>query len=123
MASSENLNFIHLKMYMYNNINFLYCSENQLKANESFKTQRPTKVFCLRCPKKPNTDPDSKNPGGKNSGKNLHMTLEEISEGSVVISNANLELVFDEETHLLKSIKGQKLLLGFTESLSIKAIT
>ena len=109
-------------MYMYNNINFLYCSENQLKANESFKTQRPTKVFCLRCPKKPNTDPeknpesknpDSKNPGGKNSGKNLHMTLEEISEGSVVISNANLELVFDEETHLLKSIKGQKLLLGF----------
>ena len=98
---------------LYNNINYLYCSENQLKANESFKTQRPTKVFCLRCPKKPNTDPDSKNPGGKNSGKNLHMTLEEISEGSVVISNANLELVFDEETHLLKSIKGQKLLLGF----------
>ena len=101
---------------MYNNNNFLYCSENQLKANESFETQRPTKVFCLRCPKKPNTDPeknpesknpDSKNPGGKNSGKNLHMTLEEISEGSVVISNANLELVFDEETHLLKSIKGQ----------------
>ena len=41
------------------------------------------------------------------------MTLEEISEGSVVISNANLELEFDEETHLLKSIKGQKLLLGF----------
>ena len=88
-----------------------------MKANESFKTQRPTKVFCLRCPKKPNTDPEknpgSKNPGGKNSGKNLHMTLEEISEGSVVISNANLELEFDEETHLLKSIKGQKLLLGF----------
>ena len=82
-----------------------------MKANESFKTQRPTKVFCLRCPKKPNTDPEknpeSKNPGGKNSGKNLHMTLEEISEGSVVISNANLELVFDEETHLLKLIKGQ----------------
>jgi len=83
-------------------------NENQLKANESFKTQRPTKVFCLRCPKKPNTDPDSKNSGGKNSGKNLHMTLEEISEGSVVISNANLELVFDEETHLLKSIKDKK---------------
>ena len=41
------------------------------------------------------------------------MTLEEISEGSVVISNANLELEFDEETHLLKSIKGQKVLLGF----------
>ena len=84
-------------------LKFILFSENQIKENESLKKKKhPTKVYCLRCPKKPNTDEKSQ----KNTGKNTHMTLEEISEGSVVISNANLELTFDEETHLLKSIKG-----------------
>ena len=36
------------------------------------------------------------------------MQLEKLPEGSIVISNANFELVFDEETRLLSSVKDKR---------------
>ena len=36
------------------------------------------------------------------------MQLEKLPEGSIVISNANLELVFDEETRLLSTVKDKR---------------
>ena len=60
-------------------------------------------MFCLRCPKKHNSEE-----GAPEKTETTHMTLEEISEGSVVISNANLELTFDEDTHLLMAIKDKR---------------
>ena len=82
----------------------MHYSENketnpESESQKSKHKQRPTKVFCLRCPKKHNSEDQT---------ETAHMTLEEISEGSVVISNANLELTFDEDTHLLTTIKDKR---------------
>ena len=88
---------------------FFNCSENHNEEIESQnKKLRPTKVFCLRCPRKQNNSEKNESSSDKKTEKNPHMILEEISEGSVVISNANLELIFDEETHLLMSIRYSK---------------
>ena len=55
-----------------------------------------TKVYCLRCPK--NNDVQIEEA----------IVMDKISDGAVVISNANLELIFDEDTKLLTSIKDKK---------------
>ena len=87
---------------------FFNCSENHNEEIESQnKKLRPTKVFCLRCPRKQSNSEKNESSSDKKP-ENTHMILEEISEGSVVISNANLELIFDEETHLLMSIRYSK---------------
>ena len=70
----------------------------------------PTKVYCLRCPKTTKTS--------KNTNKEEPIELEKIPEGSVVISNANYELTFDEETKLLSSIKDKR--RNLTKEVKIK---
>ncbi len=57
-----------------------------------------TKVYCLKCPKILKSSDLKKE-------EDAPMLLEKISEGAVVISNAHLELEFDQDTHLLKQIK------------------
>ena len=62
------------------------------------KISKPTKVFCLRCPKL------SKPP----LNKDQPLILEKISEGPVAMSNANFELIFNEDTRLLESITDKR---------------
>ena len=68
-----------------------------MPAEEESKPSPPTKVFCLRCPK--NT---------KTSENDDPIILDKMNEGAVVISNAYLELIFDEDTHLLTSVKNKE---------------
>ena len=68
-------------------------SDNQ---NDAVPTTS-TKVYCLRCPKL-----------ASNKTSDEPMQLEKLPEGSIVISNANLELVFDEETRLLSTVKDKR---------------
>ena len=80
---------------------FYSSNQDQKDKDEQAKIANlpPTKVYCMRCPKKHAASDDL---------SDTPMILEAISEGSVVISNANLELVFDEDTRLLASIRDKK---------------
>ena len=85
-------------------LNYVFYRDEQIKTNtvneedDSKAVPPPTKVYCMRCPKRHSTEDVRDTP----------MIMEAISEGAVVISNANLELVFDEDTRLLSSIKDKK---------------
>ena len=70
--------------------------QDQFPEDSKIEPSPPTKVFCLRCPK--NTKFSDDDP----------IILDKINEGSVVISNAYLELIFDEDTHLLTSVKNKE---------------
>jgi alpha-mannosidase II len=63
-----------------------------------FQKVTATKVYCLRCPKNVDITEDNDKP----------IILEKISDGGVVISNANLELIFDEDTHLLATVTDKR---------------
>lgn len=89
--------FAHLPALSVSKYTVHLCSEG---GKDEKKYSAQTKVYCLRCPKLHEGDEiDADSP----------MTMQKISDGAVVISNANLQLTFDEETHLLNLVRDKKL--------------
>ena len=62
--------------------------------SESNVKNEPTQVFCMRC----SSNKPNKNLGG------FEMIVETIPDGSIVIENAALSLVFDEDSKLLSTV-------------------